>query len=335
VYGQIGLEDTPDEFVERLVAVFREVRRVLAPHGTCWVNMGDSYFGTGRGPSDIGRGQGFHANLTSANGFPTKGLYTHDTLKSKDLLLIPARLALALQADGWWVRSEVIWAKPNPMPESVRDRPTSAHEKVYLLTRAPRYYWDAEAVREEGAGRLDVWPGSRGRLSEGAFARGTRDAPGRNVRNVWTIATEPTPEAHFATFPRELVRRCLAAGCPERVCRTCGRPSERIVERQAMVVRESPGSAGLKAAAGGSTSSRNAVTGKMVSPPRSTTVGWSDCGHDDWRPGVVLDPFIGSGTTARVARALGLHAIGIDLNPDYLAIAARRLGQLSLLAEAS
>jgi len=258
--GQIGLEDTPDAFIERLMDVFTEVRRVLADHGTCWVNMGDSYNSDGRkGRAGMGKGKnsGF-SSWMNKTGFATK---------PKDLLMMPARVALALQAYGWWLRSDIIWSKPNPMPESVRDRPTSAHEHIFLLTKTPRYYWDAEAVREPDGGK----PSGNGfkrehRLSYGGRGDDDQWTPGggRNVRNVWTMATEPTPEAHFATFPTELVRRCLAAGCK-------------------------PG-------------------------------------------GVVLDPFIGSGTTAKVARSMGLRAVGIDLNPEYLEIAAKRLNQLSLFA---
>lgn len=232
VDGQIGLEDTPAAFITRLVGVFREVRRVLAPHGTCWINMGDSYAGSwGNQGRKAGRGTQRPINgdmLTPVldGRYPDYGSNTGkvpDGFKPKDLLGIPWRLAFALQDDGWWLRSDVIWAKPNPMPESVTDRPTKAHEYLFLLTKQPRYWWDAEGVREPDAGtdhRRNVLhrPEPSGGIAppnNGIRKAEGRNGSGRNVRSVWTFPTEPNPEAHFATFPRELVRRCLTAGCPE------------------------------------------------------------------------------------------------------------------------
>lgn len=336
VDGQIGLEDTPEAFIERLVAVFAEVRRVLADHGTCWVNMGDSYAANRTYQVSQTKHLVHDYGESNATRVP-------DGLKPKDLLMMPARVALALQADGWWLRSDVIWAKPNPMPESVRDRPTSAHEHIFLLTKAPRYYWDAEGVREpsvigEGAVR-NIAPANKGT----ATTRNDGDRVGvvnngyRNVRNVWTIATEPTPEAHFATFPTELVRRCLAAGCPELVCGTCGAPSERVVERVPTGEFHKAPDGWDTGGGGHGTIHRNGRQRGEVGIPvtRPETTGWTDCGHGAYRPGVVLDPFMGSGTTALVARRMGLRSVGIELNPDYVEIAARRLQQLSLLGGAA
>lgn len=221
--GQIGLEDTPAAFIDRLVNVFREVRRVLAPHGTCWVNMGDSYAANRSYQVSDSKHQAHDFGASNASRVP-------EGFKPKDLLGIPWRLAFALQDDGWWLRSDVIWAKPNPMPESVTDRPTKAHEYLFLLTKALRYWWDAEGVREPaqdwstGGPGTGIKPtdhygagnGGNGGLSAIAARYKAGEVPaGRNVRSVWTFPTEPNPEAHFATFPRELVRRCLAAGCPE------------------------------------------------------------------------------------------------------------------------
>jgi DNA modification methylase len=217
VPGQIGLERTYPEYIDKMVAVFREVRRVLLEEGTCWINIGDSYVAHGANnqvpqtKSHIGSG------LAGPNRTPQTGL------KPKDLMMIPARLAIALQADGWWLRSDIIWHKPNPMPESVTDRPTKAHEYVFLMTKAERYYYDAEAVAE-----LSVYPGDdRARRSDTrklieplCMDNGTRARTGkptgltRNKRTVWTLATLPTPDAHFATFPIELPETCILAGCP-------------------------------------------------------------------------------------------------------------------------
>ena len=410
---QMGLEPTPDLFVAGMVELFREIRRVLAPHGTCWVNLGDSYAqnsgrtdrkerderhsgrvsgtetGTktrprdtstsprgeglsdgglrGDGGSEDGSGHGGTGNLGRKQEFAERGhergydagsnwanygdrigearSTVVDGLKPKDLCGIPWRVAFALQADGWWLRSDIIWAKPNPMPESVTDRPTKAHEYVFLLTKQPRYWFDTEAVREPS-----IYPDDdRKARSNGSQKRhptdmvagireGSATYPSRNVRSVWQIATQPYPEAHFATFPEELARRCILAGCPTRVCRVCGKPSERIVERESSweARREAGairGNVAFDGKKGAGTQRR--VHGDGVTHDLGggavTTVGWSDCGHNNWRPGTVLDPFIGSGTVAKVARDHQRHAIGIDLNAQYLELAARRLQQLSLL----
>jgi site-specific DNA-methyltransferase (cytosine-N4-specific) len=278
---QLGLEPTPDAYIERMVEVFREVRRVLRRDGTCWLNIGDSYAGNGQAqpqskevlpPSLANPREGMAGELfTTAR----TGNSVVPGLPSKNLVGIPWRLAFALQADGWYLRADVIWAKPNPMPESVTDRPTKAHEYVFLLTREARYFYDQESIRESAT--WDRWGDqTNGKYVDQDGMHAARMKPksreelqamaanGRNARSVWTIATQPYAEAHFATFPEELPRRCIAAGCPE--------------------------------------------------------------------DGVVLDPFIGSGTVALVARRLGRRSIGIELNPEYAELCARRLQQQSLFA---
>jgi DNA modification methylase len=258
VDGQLGLERTPEEYVEHLVEVFREVRRVLRDDGTLWLNLGDSYAaarggtdmpaetlaggvsGHGEGDTLRGRGHSYRANRDPA---------AHG-LKHKDLVGIPWRVAFALQADGWWLRSDIIWAKPNPMPESVTDRPTKSHEYLFLLTKSARYYYNAEAIAEPcetdakenyparaqviGRGGLACleqsaspqqrtsgglpprWPGigpqHATERDRGEKYEPMQTHPTRNARSVWTIATSPYPDAHFATFPPELPRRCILAG---------------------------------------------------------------------------------------------------------------------------
>lgn len=323
---QIGLEPTIEEYVEAIVGVFRDLRRVLAPYGTCWLNLGDSFAGSAVGGSRDGFVPGVSVEQIrggrNRNGTPASG-----GLKPKDLCLIPFRVALALQADGWWIRQRNIWAKPNPMPESVQDRTTSAAEEVFHLTKiGAGYYYDAEAVREVDGGKSSgngfVRPH---RMSYGD--RGTEDewtpGGGRNLRNVWTIATEPTPEAHFATFPLALVERCLLAGCPKRVCRECGEPSRRVVERDRVPDRvDRVQGREVDALLNGHGPDGRAGNRYAI---ESTTLGWTDCGHDAYRPGIVLDPFVGSGKTCQQARRMGLHSIGIDGSEEYLAIAKRRL----------
>lgn len=271
--GQLGLESTPEEYVANMVAVFREVRRVLRDDGVVFLNLGDSYWNGGGEKRDGGHGfvDGGKPKLDAAKGMLLqKPSSTELGLKTKDMVGIPWRVAFALQADGWWLRSDIIWAKPNPMPESVTDRPTKAHEYLFLLTKQARYWYDAEAIAEPAEHRvwrpgrenaITAYPGSPNRYSDGPSGFPTNET-GRNRRTVWTVATQPYVHAHFATFPEKLVEPCILAG------------------------------------------SREGDT--------------------------VLDPFVGSGTTALVARKHGRKAIGIDINADYLDMAIKRNAQQTL-----
>jgi len=212
VAGQIGLEATPDAYVATLVAVFRLVRRVLRDDGTLWLNLGDSYAAQGGG-----KVAGLYVDKRTDGATWEASRSPPSGYKPKDLLMIPARVALALQADGWWLRSDIIWSKPNPMPESVGDRPTSAHEHVFLLAKQPRYYFDADAVREQAEARQQQRLTPPTSHPKAKLFGGTNFVDGgvstdRNIRNVWTSATAPYAEAHFATFPPELAERCIKAG---------------------------------------------------------------------------------------------------------------------------
>lgn len=275
VEGQIGLESTFGTYVTTMADVFDEVRRVLRNDGTLWLNLGDCYAGSwgaqSRGSETAGTLEGgsmlsarqieAHPKTTrtgSANRFPG--------LKPKDLVGIPWRVAFALQARGWWLRSDIIWSKPNPMPESVTDRCTKAHEYVFMLTKSDRYFYDAEAIKEPStyAGDIKTTNGNAGMTGDpdryrtrGGFARGVVVPEMRNKRSVWVIPTTPYAEAHFATFPPELPEICIKAGCP--------------------------------------------------------------------KGGTVLDPFGGAGTTGLVADRLQRNAILIELNPEYAAMAERRV----------
>lgn len=275
VEGQLGLEPTPDEFVAAMVEVFREVRRVLRDDGTLWLNLGDSYAGTGK---SSGGAQGKRWEVAGADTTgPCGGKWkpAPEGLKQKDLIGIPWRVAFALQADGWYLRQDIIWHKPNPMPESVTDRCTKAHEYIFLLSKSERYYFDAEAIKEPsvqdpkvfGRGGATASRGKQGyaAASGGKQNRAQRDNSGgygttgfRNRRSVWTVGTRPFAGAHFATFPPDLIEPCILAGCPV--------------------------------------------------------------------DGTVLDPFFGAGTTGLVAQKHGRNCVGIELNPDYIAIANERLG---------
>jgi DNA modification methylase len=216
---QIGLEQTPDAYVAAMVEVFREVRRVLRDDGTVWCNLGDSYAQSGMGGNPAE--SEFRKQATNA-GSLIHGRKPPPGLKPKDIIGIPWRVAFALQADGWYLRQDIIWAKPNPMPESVTDRCTKSHEYLFLLAKNARYYYDAAAIAEDSIRAGDVPMGGRAERNEAdprvSFYRpenGSRPvAETRNRRSVWTIATQPFPEAHFATFPEALVEPCIKAGSP-------------------------------------------------------------------------------------------------------------------------
>lgn len=333
VEGQIGLEPTPEEHVEKMVEVFREVRRVLRDDGTLWLNYGDCYAGSTTGadrPPEPG-----HTHEDSGRvktGQENKHRRPDAGLKPKDLVGMPWRIAFALQADGWYLRSDIIWSKPNPMPESVTDRPTKSHEYVFLLSKRPRYFYDADAIREahkepnRGNGERDRvnynTGGIIGRGRVGEYEEGVRlyNPAGRNRRTVWEIATQPMPDAHFATFPEALVEPCIKAGTSERgCCPSCGAPWLRVVERLPVTGRnenKTPSSA------------HAAVKCSRAGESHVKTVGWQPsctCGTEETVPCIVLDPFGGSGTVAKVARDLGRSSILIEINPEYVQIAKKRL----------
>ena len=281
VDGQIGLEATPEQYVEKLVAVFEEVRRVLTDDGTCWVNMGDCYISNSKSDYGDPKYAGGRDRIDNQNRKHIEGL------RPKNIVGQPWRVAFALQASGWYLRQDIIWNKPNPMPESVKDRCTKAHEYIFLLSKSPRYYYDLEAIKEPVTGNAhsrgsgvnpkaakapNGWDTSKGNGGHGVIhkdgrSRGTTYKPRprqnesfssavrwmvdkRNRRSVWSVQTKPFPQAHFATFPPALIEPCILAGCP--------------------------------------------------------------------KGGVVLDPFIGSGTTAIVAHKHDCKFIGIELNQTYL-----------------
>lgn len=344
--GQLGLEPTPEMYVEHLVQVFREVRRVLRRDGTLWLNLGDCYASPGKGgPWDEDRRQkntGRKLYSQQAN----RGRYPG--LKPKDLVGIPWMVAFALRSDGWWLRSDIIWEKLNCLPESVTDRPTRAHEYVFLLSRRERYFYDSAAIREphaeksftvhttprKGSGieskgeRFNAW------LEEG---RGRQLHPlGRNKRSVWAIPTEPFPGAHFAVFPEALVEPCILAGTSEYgVCPQCGAPWERVIEEERTFESGSGRSGNMPVGKHGARYQGGGATLDVRRGPciKIATIGWRptcSCGILETVPATVLDPFCGSGTTLVVAQRLGRHSVGIDINPDYIEMARRRTQQLRL-----
>ena len=387
---QIGLEATPDEWVARLVSVFQEVRRVLRRDGTLWVEIGDSYNGSApRKQEWINEANGVRNVKTSDQDAPVRNA---PGLKTKDMIGAPWLLAFALRADGWYLRSEIIeevelycpcgcgyileeriwrhsqereiiWKKPNPMPESVTDRPTVSHSRVFLLAKQPRYFYDSEAIREPNDAVHMRWltnkrynvGGTEDTKQAGfnaAIANGGLEAIGRNRRSVWTIPTQPYPEAHFATWPEKLVEPMILAGTSERgVCAECGTPWERVTESSYEEAGRGNNNGARKGTDEGTMAARPYETRMLKS---TATTGWQlVCGctlseemlsgelassetrpiSSESVPAIVLDPFAGSGTTLHVARRLGRRSVGIELNPDYCEMAARRLAQQSLFAD--
>jgi DNA modification methylase len=371
VPGQIGLEDTPEAYIATMVEVFRECRRVLRDDGTLWLNLGDSYNGSGTiGRNDQGKRISDGEMRDGWKKTENMGSRKASTdCKSKDLLMIPAQVALALRGDGWYLRSEIIWHKPNPMPESVTDRPTSAHEKIYLLSKQPRYFFDADAVREPHIS--DGRGGFSNKETLKSIVLGAPHAPslvnaevnpaGRNLRNVWTIATQSYSGAHFATFPPALIEPCIKAGTSEKgCCAKCGAPWVREVERafrgdnHTHVYEDRP-----------IVGSKMRLSGKQLARQHAANpnkfLGWApscSCfghfeerdGPPDWIseqtgerkkirvyvpdtespppvPCTVLDPFGGAGTTALVADRLQRNAILIELNESYAAMARERIAK--------
>lgn len=332
--GQIGLEQTPDAFVAEMVAVFREVRRVLRADGTCWLNLGDSYCAPNGRSGGGTYTRGPNSQLAHMHEAQDKGIVRgFGQLKAKDLVGIPWRVAFALQADGWWLRQEIIWHKPAPMPESVTDRCTKAHEHIFLLTKAERYYFDAAAIAEVSVGR-EVFGNSRSKgpceQRQDNNRQDMTPTETRNKRSVWTVATSPYKGAHFATFPPDLIRPCILAGTSEQgVCAVCGAPHERVTERE-QLKRQRPNEYVKRDGTEG--------TGNVINQTNAgvsvKTLGWQptcECDAELARP-VVLDPFFGSGTTGQVARECGCECIGIDLNPEYVKLAKKRNAQQVILS---
>jgi len=294
---QVGLEETPDQYIEKMVEIFREVHRVLRDDGTLWLNLGDSYG------------------------------------DAKQLSGIPWRVAFALQADGWILRQDIIWHKPNPMPEPVKDRCTKSHEYIFLLSKTKNYFFDSVAI-EEPAQNWGTRDRSKGKYTSGDVPilggkhgglKGKEDEenPQRNKRSVWSVCPKPFKQAHFAVFPDKLIEPCILAGTSEYgCCQKCGSPWTREVESERKATRPNLTSKveGLPSEVVGNRDPKRHVT-------TTKTVGWNpscSCGAE-MIPCTVLDPFVGSGTTLAVASTLHREGIGIELNPDYAAIANRRI----------
>jgi DNA modification methylase len=336
--GQFGLEPTPALYVEHMVEVFEEIRRVLRPDGTAWLNLGDSYNGSGGfapgAPSNEAGSKQTTVGGDSKVAYTSKKRRGVSTLKPKDLVGIPWRVAFGLQDDGWYLRSDIIWAKGNPMPESVRDRPTRAHEFIFLLTKESSYFYDQHAIRE---GFADARMGRDGGKQESVRNVGGRKDGytkpnnidpsangGRNKRTVWNVNPKSYPGAHFAVWPEELVEPMIKAGSSEYgCCSECRAPFKRMVD---VVVPE--GISRTRNVGGRTDGYTTPTHGGGIPPSKRTTVGWGQtckCKDPDVTRCLVLDPFSGSATTGAVAMRLGRNYVGTDLQPDYLDLAEARL----------
>lgn len=331
------MEPTTEEYVARMVEVFREVRRVLRDDGTCWVNLGDAY-GTSMFSHNHARNVTQPQNNWSGTKLESRKSRIGNTvvprnpigLKPKDLIGIPWLVAFALRDDDWYLRSDIVWAKPNPMPESVTDRPTRSHEYIFLLTKQPRYYYDADAIREAQTSnnthfRSGTYTNGNTDNSNGKPGAywGERPNPlGRNKRSVWTVATQPFPRSHFAVFPEKLIEPCILAGTSPKTCPHCGAPWERVVDRP------------FKGDNMGKRSDNPHANGHLARPPQGARYDGRTTGfrptcacpdNDGSGRSVVLDPFVGSGTTLVVAERLDRNAIGIELSPEYAEMARQRV----------
>jgi DNA modification methylase len=333
---QLGLEETPEEFVENLVRVFKEVKRVLRDDGTVWLNLGDSYYNY-----RPGKGQALSKQSVSNTDqdLPQDCARRGNKivgLKEKDLVGIPWRVAFALQADGWYLRQDIIWHKPNPMPESVRDRCTKSHEYIFLLSKSPKYYFDNEAIKEDAKrpNEKQTFGGEKAKkniIKEGdpMFRNGSEQwgreiiTPSkRNKRSVWKVPTKPYKEAHFATFPTELIEPCVLAGCPEEICVDCGKPYKRVMQKPKQLEIERNKRSGLDDRKVGGVLDKYS----RENPPIDLGLQKQcDCETNKTKAGTVLDPFGGSGTTGVVASKHNRNAVLCELNEGYIDIAEKRL----------
>jgi len=315
--GELGLEPTIELYISHLILIFNEVKRVLKKTGSCWINLGDSYAGSGKAS-----GQNIEqVTVKQASNFASAHINLDAGIPSKSLCAIPERFVLAMMDNGWIYRQDIIWHKNNPMPESVKDRFTDTWEHLYFFVKSRRYYFEQQfepiQYLEPRWGRNPKYDEQQGGLSDYNSAE---HSLGRNKRNLWTINTQPCPEAHFATFPEKLCETPILAGCPSMICKKCGKTREKIYETDNHTRTRKTGEGqdteiGTKGRAGES---------DLIDK------GYSDCGcNAGWEAGIVLDPFNGRGTTQIVAKKLGRKSIGIDLNSDYCELAENELQKIT------
>jgi len=331
--GQLGLEPTPEMYIEHMTIVFHELKRVLKKEGTFWLNIGDTYGGSNSRASHGGRA-----------GFGTKREGVFKRGMAKCLMMIPERLAWSLIQDGWILRNKGVWYKPNGMPSSVGDRFTNKWEYLFMFSKSKKYYFDLDAVRkphlDSSYQRINQnqgnpkWDGNRNRghptgqdtLNPKQFLHPN----GKNPGDVFIINTQPFPEAHFAVFPPKLVETPIKACCPKEVCEKCGKARERITENKSGFDKLGNclqcGQPKSKHHQGKKSALYSEDNQGYIPCGHYKTIGWTKCGcNANFKPGIVLDPFIGAGTTGFMAKKLGKDFIGIELNPKYAEMARKRI----------
>ena len=336
--GSLGLEPTFDLYVKHLCDIFDEIKRILKRTGTCWVNLGDTYYGGGRG-----RGQGIaewsekQRSNTGTLDMPQPNW--GNELPHKCLCQIPFRFSIEMCNRGWILRNTLIWYKPNAMPQSVKDRFTSDFEYVFFFVKSKKYWFEQQYEPHLWAGRdkrsiKQVAPKS-GKILTGQYAIGkvSYDKQGRHKRCVWSINTKAFAEAHFATFPETLIEPMIKAGCPEFVCTKCKKSRKRKYKVIPGSSKECPKTQSSHEARGGSGKPTGTVgkSGSGRIDGKTIEIGYTDCGcGTGFDGGVVFDPFMGSGTVAVVAKKLGRHYVGTELNSDYIDMANKRIGSVML-----
>jgi DNA modification methylase len=347
---QIGLEKTPVEFIDKLTEIFEEVRRVLHPSGTCWIVISSSYNGSGKGSSSGGVGPKSKLQTSSIGSYSIKTATRLKTYKPKDMIPIPWLLGIALQKSGWWLRDDIIWSKTSCMVSSVTDRCTKSHEYILMLSKSRKYYFDNDAIREpyttknpekmfgkvpknSKAARIDEVAPLQGKLvTQGCTPDSIWSHGGKNKRSVWTVGPYQLKELHYATYSPHLISPCVLAGSSEYgACAKCNAPYKRVLEKS-ITFHSGSGKSGNKPK-GKYEGTEQAESGSYdirMGPHVSTkTVSWiptCKCGEDTGVvPCIVLDPFMGSGTTALVSKKHGRNYVGIELSQKYIEIADKRL----------
>ena len=328
IADQIGLEPTLKEYLDKMLIVTAECKRVLKPTGVLWWNHGDSYNSAGTKMSrnwDHKGNKDFRGKLK---------MDIEQSIPVKCLILQNYRLILRLiDEQGWILRNTVIWSKPNGMPSSVKDRLANKYESVFMLVKNKKYWFDLDAIREKYTKPLDRWGGDKLKAQgTSTWDNGTgqttyRDRDmrpnksGKNPGDVWSISTQPYPEAHFATFPEKLIIKPILSSCPEWICKKCGKARVRIKQPTIEYAKK------LKKGSG--YFENYAKAGRKTNPhtiAEYQTIGWTDCGcNAGWRAGIILDPFAGSGTTLVMVHKYNRQYIGYELNPDYIKLINKRL----------
>lgn len=328
-YGQLGLEPHPQMYIDNIVRIMHEIKRILKPTGSLWLNIGDVYY-TRSGSTDSFTFEAERVGIVSGNKL--REPYKTSWLQPKQKLLLPERIAIAMQEDGWILRNSIVWYKPDTMPQSVKDRFTSSYEFVFFFVKERKYYsdfseikepfsdstiiraqYDFDSLKAQQMSYAGLSPEQQRRFSEKLLSR---EIIGRNPRDVWSITTKSFPDAHFAIFPEELVEKILKCACPKQVCIKCGKPRFPIIKHRKVKQY--------------TLSNKQQAIGRGIhSQSIKPLLKLIDCEcKAGWKPGVVLDPFVGSGTTCYVAKKMGFDYIGIDINPLYCDMARQRLAKI-------